>query len=160
MKIVNGIAHATTTFENIALKVLKYDLFDNESKYPDWNAGKLNIEDAIQYMITMYKDLYFNNPDVINPEFEVYPYDLATGEATVAVSYYREPNEFEQPQRIIDDKEVVYSTDVVGRWIPSNYQAIMAGYKMFGKHRKYAKKLGVAYATPLLHLFFCKLLHV
>ena len=151
MKIVNGIAHATTTFENIALKILKYDLFDNESKYPDWNAGKLNIEDAMQYMITMYKDLYLNNPDIVNPEFEVYPYDLATGEETIAVSYYREPNEFEQPQRIIDGKEVVYSTDVVGRWIPSNYQTIMAGYKLLGKHRKYAmlkkkyeKKLGVA----------------
>lgn len=151
MKIVNCIAHPTTKTEELALKVLKYDLFDNESKYPDWNAGKLGIETAMQYMVAMYKDLYLNNPDVINPEFESYPYDLATGEETIAVSYYREPNEFEQAQRIINGKEVVYSTDTVGRWIPSNYRTIMTGYKLLGKHRKYAmlkrkyaKKLGVA----------------
>lgn len=151
MKIVNGIAHATTAFENLVLNALKYDLFDNESKYPDWNAGKLDSDIAMKYMVVMYKDLYLNNPDVINPEFEFYPYDLATGEETIAVSYYREPNEFEQAQRIINGKEVVYSTDTVGRWIPSNFKTIMAGYKLLGKHRKYAmlkkkyaKKLGVA----------------
>lgn len=151
MKLVNGIAHATTQTERLALKVLKYDLFNNESKYPDWNAGRLGIEGAFQYMEAIYKDFYSNNKDIINPKFEIYPYDLETGEKTVAVSYYREPNQFEQPQRIIDGKEVVYSTDVVGALIPSNYDAILAGYKLLGKHRKYAmmkkkfdKKLGVA----------------
>lgn len=151
MKLVNGVAHATTQTERLALKVLKYDLFNNESKYPDWNAGRLGIEDAFHYMEAMYKDFYTNNKDIINPEFEVYPYDLETGEETVAVSYYREPNQFEQPQRIIDGKEVVYSTDVVGALIPSNYEAIIAGYKLRGKYRKaamlkrkYDKKLGVA----------------
>lgn len=151
MKLVNGIAYATTQTEHLALKVLKYDLFNNESKYPDWNAGRLGIEDAFQYMEAMYKDFYTNNKDIINPEFEVYPYDLETGEKTIAVSYYREPNQFEQPQRRIDGKDVVYSTDVVGALIPSNYETILAGYKLLGKHRKYAmmkkkfdKKLGVA----------------
>lgn len=151
MKLVNGIAHATTQKERLTLKVLKYDLFNNESKYPDWNAGRLGIEDAFQYMEAMYKDFYSNNKDIINPEFEVYPYDLESGEKTIAVSYYREPNEFEQAQRRIDGKDVVYSTDVVGALIPSNYDTILAGYKLLGKHRKYAmlkkkydKKLGVA----------------
>lgn len=151
MKLVNGIAYATTWNERLALKVLKYDLFNNESKYPDWNAGRLGIEDAFQYMEAMYKDFYSNNKDIINPEFEVYPYDLETGEKTIAVSYYREPNQFEQAQRIIDGKEVVYSTDVIGALIPSNYEAIVAGYKLRGKYRKaamlkrkYDKKLGVA----------------
>lgn len=151
MKLVNGIAHPTTSFERLALRVLKYDLFNDESKYPDWNAGRLGAEDAFRYMEVVYKDFYFNNKDIINPEFEVYPYDLETGEETVAISYYREPNQFEQPQRRIDGKEVVYSTDVVGALIPSNYDAILAGYKLLGKHRKYAmlkkkydKKMGVA----------------
>ena len=151
MKLVNGVAHATTQKERLALKVLKYDLFNNESKYPDWNAGRLGIENAMHYMELLYKDFYFNNPEIINPKMEVTLYDLETGEETVAVSYYREPNEFEQPQRIIDGKEVVYSTDIVGALIPSNYDAIMAGYKLLGKHRKvamlkrkYDKKLGVA----------------
>lgn len=151
MKLVNGIAYATTAFENLTLKILKYDLFNNESKYPDWNAGRLGIEDAQRYMELLYKDFYFNNKDIINPEFEVYTYDLETGEETIAISYYREPNQFEQPQRRIDGRNVVYSTDVVGALIPSNYEAIMAGYKLLGKHRKYAmlkkkydKKLGVA----------------
>lgn len=107
MKLVNGIAYATTRTERLALKVLKYDLFNNESKYPDWNAGRLSIEDAFTYMEVIYKDFYSNNKDIINPEFEVYPYDLESGEQTIAVSYYREPNEFEKPQRIIDGKEVV-----------------------------------------------------
>jgi hypothetical protein len=151
MKLVNGIAYATTQKERLALKILKYDLFNNESKYPDWNAGRLGIEDAFQYMEAMYKDFYSNSKDIINPEFEVYPYDLETGEKTIAVSYYREPNQFEQAQRIIDGKEVVYSTDVIGALIPSNYEAIVAGYKLRGKYRKaamlkrkYDKKLGVA----------------
>lgn len=151
MKLVNGIAYATTQKERLALKVLKYDLFNNESKYPDWNAGRLGIENAMHYMELLYKDFYFNNPEIINPKMEVTLYDLETGEETIEVSYYREPNEFEQPQRIIDGKEVVYSTDIVGALIPSNYDAIMAGYKLLGKHRKvamlkrkYDKKLGVA----------------
>ncbi len=151
MKLVNGVAHATTQKERLALKVLKYDLFNNESKYPDWNAGRLGIEDAFQYMEAMYKDFYSNSKDIINPEFEVYPYDLETGEKTIAVSYYREPNQFEQAQRRINGKDVVYSTDVVGAIIPSNYEAIVAGYKLRGKYRKvamlkrkYDKKLGVA----------------
>lgn len=151
MKLVNGVAHATTQKERLALKVLKYDLFNNESKYPDWNAGRLGIENAMHYMELLYKDFYTNNPDIINPEFEVTLYDLETGEETIEVSYYREPNEFEQPQRRIDGKDVVFSTDVVGALIPSNYEAIVAGYKLRGKHRKvamlkrkYDKKLGVA----------------
>ena len=151
MKLVNGVAYATTQKERLALKVLKYDLFNNESKYPDWNAGRLGIEDAFQYMEAMYKDFYSNSKDIINPEFEVYPYNLETGEKTIAVSYYREPDQFEKPQRIIDGKEVVYSTDVIGALIPSNYEAIVAGYKLRGKYRKaamlkrkYDKKLGVA----------------
>ena len=151
MKLVNGIAHATTWNERLALKVLKYDLFNNESKYPDWNAGRLGIENAMYYMELLYKDFYANNPDIINPEMEVTLYNLETGEETIAVSYYREPNEFEQPQRIIDGKEVVYSTDIIGALIPSNYEAIVAGYKLRGKYRKaamlkrkYDKKLGVA----------------
>lgn len=151
MKLVNSIAYATTKMERLALNVLKYDLFNNESKYPDWNAGRLGIDEALQYMEVLYKVLYFNDKDIINPEFEVYPYDLETGEETVAVSYYRESTQFEQPQRIIDGKEVVYSTDVIGALIPSNYEAIVAGYKLRGKYRKaamlkrkYDKKLGVA----------------
>ena len=151
MKLVNGVAHATTQKERLALKVLKYDLFNNESKYPDWNAGRLGIENAMHYMELLYKDFYTNNPDIINPKMEVTLYDLETGEETVAVSYYREPNQFEQPQRIIDGKEVVYSTDVIGALIPSNYEAIVAGYKLRGKYRKaamlkrkYDKNLGVA----------------
>ena len=105
----------------------------------------------MHYMDLLYKDFYFNNPEIINPKMEVTLYDLETGEETVAVSYYREPNQFEQPQRIIDGKEVVYSTDVIGGLIPSNYEAIIAGYKLRGKYRKaamlkrkYDKKLGVA----------------
>lgn len=151
MKIVNNIAYATTKTEKLALKVLKYDLFDNESKYPDWNAGRLGIDDAMYYMELLYKDCYFNNPNIINPVFEVYPHDLETGEKTVAVSYYREPDQFEQPIKRINGKSVVYSTDVVGSLIPSNYEAIIAGYKLRGKYRKaamlkrkYDKKLGVA----------------
>ena len=145
MKTVNGIAHPTTKTERLALKVLKYDLFNNESKYPDWNAGRLGINEAIQYMEVLYKDLYKNE---INPKFEATIYDLETGEETVEVSYYHKPDEPEAP---FDDSEVIFCTDVVGALIPSNYNAIMAGYKLLGKHRKYAmmkkkydKKLGVA----------------
>lgn len=151
MKIVNGIAHPTTRMENIALKALKYDLFNNDSKYPDWNAGRLGNEDALAYMQVLYGNLYFNNPDVMNPEMEIVLYDVSTGEETVAVSYWREASEYEDVQANLDGKDVVYSTDMVGAWIPSNYNAIMAGYKLLGKHRKYAmmkkkyaKKLGVA----------------
>ena len=148
MKIVNGIAYETTKTERLALKVLKYDLFNNESKYPDWNAGRLGIEDALHYMKAIYKDHYFNNKDIINPKFEVYDYDLETGEKTVGISYYRKPTEIERAK--IGDG-MIYSTDLVGALIPSNYDTILAGYKLLGKHRKYAmlkkkydKKLGVA----------------
>lgn len=146
MKIVNGIAYETTKTERLALKVLKYDLFNNESKYPDWNAGRLGTKEALQYMQVLYGNLYLNNPEI-----EVVPYNLETGEETVAISYWREASEYEDVQTHLDGKDLVYSTDIVGAWIPSNFKAIMAGYKLLGKHRKYAmlkkkyaKKLGVA----------------
>lgn len=148
MKLVNGVAHATTKMERLALKVLKYDLFNNESKYLDWNVGRLGIEDALQYMKVLYNDLYKND---IKPKFESTLYDLETGEETIEVSYYREPNEFEDPSTTIDDTEVIFCNDMVGTWIPSNYNTIIAGYKLRGKYRKaamlkrkYDKKLGVA----------------
>ncbi len=148
MKLVNGVAHATTKMERLALKVLKYDLFNNESKYLDWNVGRLGIEDALQYMKVLYKDLYKND---IKPKFESTIYNLDTGEETIEVSYYRKPNEFEDPSTTIDDTEVIFCNDMVGTWIPSNYNTIIAGYKLRGKYRKaamlkrkYDKKLGVA----------------
>ncbi len=148
MKLVNGVAHATTKMERLALKVLKYDLFNNESKYLDWNVGRLGIEDALQYMKVLYKDLYKND---IKPKFESTIYNLDTGEETIEVSYYRKPNEFEDPSTTIDDTEVIFCNDMVGAWIPSNYNTIIAGYKLRGKYRKaamlkrkYDKKLGVA----------------
>ncbi len=39
-------------------KVLKYDLFNNESKYPDWNADVLVLENAMHYKELLYKDFY------------------------------------------------------------------------------------------------------
>ena len=163
MKIVTNneglrFAVPTTKKEQKALKELKYDLFTDYENSPEWCV--LNLGDdkkAWEYMLWMYRDWYFiNRKDICNAELSVERYDSVNIDDTVEVSYYRVASEWDkQTDMVIDGIEYKYSSDRIGDWIPSNYMALVAYYRMKGKFRKVAmllKKYGKDSVMPGLHL--------
>lgn len=152
MKIVTNkeghrFAVATTKKEKIALQKLKYDLFDNYSESLDWNVGNLRDDKtAMRYMFWMYRDWYFNDADVINPELD---WRCWNNSDTIEVNYYT--------SMLGDDEDADprFQSDAIGTWIPSNYMTLIAYYCMKGKFRKVAmllKKYGKDSVMPGLHL--------
>ena len=108
-------------------------------------------------MLWMYRDWYFINcKDICNAELSVERYDSVNIDDTVEVSYYRVASEWDkQTDMVIDGIEYKYSSDRIGDWIPSNYMALVAYYRMKGKFRKVAmllKKYGKDSVMPGLHL--------
>lgn len=159
MKIVSNkeglrFAVATTKKEKIALQKLKYDLFDSYDESIDWNVGNMADEKiAMRYMLWLYKDWYFSNPKTEDVLMDWRSWDKND---TIDVSYYRPVcSEYEVANKIIDGKEYKYCCDTIGTWIPSNYMALIAYYRMKGKFRKVAmllKKYGKDSVMPGLHL--------
>lgn len=152
MKIVTNkeglrFAVATTKKEKIALQKLKYDLFDNYKESLDWNVGNLRDDKtAMRYMFWMYRDWYFNDSDVINPELGWRNWGPSD---TIDIEY--------RSLMLGDDEDAEprFQCDTVGIWIPSNYMALVAYYRMKGKFRKVAmllKKYGKSSVMPGLHL--------
>ena len=149
MKIVTNkeglrFAVPTTRKEQIALNKLKYDLFDDYEKSLDWNVGNLKDEQtAMRYMFWMYRDWY-NDNDTFNPKFGWRNWGSSD---TIDVEYYT--------SSMHEDGEYEFRCDTVGVWIPSNYMALIAYYRMKGKFRKVAmllKKYGKDSVMPGLHL--------
>lgn len=159
MKLVSNkeglrFAVATTKKEKIALQKLKYDLFDSYNESIDWNVGNIADEKiAMRYMLWLYKDWYFSNPKTEDVLMDWRSWDKND---TIDVSYYRPVySEYEVANKIIDGKEYKYCCDTIGTWIPSNYMALIAYYRMKGKFRKVAmllKKYGKDSVMPGLHL--------
>ena len=150
MKIVTNnvglrFAVPTTRKEKVALQKLKYDLFDDREKSFDWNVGNLADEEtAMRYMFWMYRDWYFRDNDIFNPELSWRNWGSSD---TIDINYYT--------SSMHEDGEYEFRTDTVGVWIPSNYMALVAYYRMKGKFRKVAmllKKYGKESILPGLHL--------
>lgn len=145
----------TTKKEKIALKKLKYDLFTDYENSLEWNVGNMNNDTAAwHYMLWMYKDWYFNNPE--NEEVSMDWRNWDSENDTIDVSYFRPVcSEYETADKIISGKEYKYCCDTIGTWIPSNYMTLVAYYRMKGKFRKVAmllKKYGKDSVMPGLHL--------
>lgn len=150
MKIVTNnvglrFAVPTTKKEKIALQKLKYDLFDDYRNSLDWNVGNLADEEtAMRYMFWLYRDWYFRDNDIVNPELSWRNWGSSD---TIDISYYT--------SSMHEEGENEFRTDTVGVWIPSNYMALVAYYRMKGKFRKVAmllKKYGKESILPGLHL--------
>ena len=150
MKIVTNnvglrFAVPTTKKEKIALQKLKYDLFDDYRNSLDWNVGNLADEEtAMRYMFWLYRDWYFRDNDTVNPELSWRNWGSSD---TIDISYYT--------SSMHEEGENEFRTDTVGVWIPSNYMALVAYYRMKGKFRKVAmllKKYGKESILPGLHL--------
>lgn len=150
MKIVTNnvglrFAVPTTKKEKIALQKLKYDLFDDYRNSLDWNVGNLADEEtAMRYMFWLYRDWYFRDNDIFNPELSWRNWGSSD---TIDINYYT--------SSMHEDGEYEFRTDTVGVWIPSNYMTLVAYYRMKGKFRKVSmllKKYGKESILPGLHL--------